>query len=237
MPEDTTDKGSGETQIMFNHLNKLTFPALQKKYVGGTRYYEVGDRLYPSITSILSIQGSEKLDIWRKQVGQEVANYAARLGANRGTAFHKICADYLSNRDVSVHKDRILPFGLFNLIKPELDRVSDICILETALCSHRYQIAGQVDCIASFDGKLSVIDLKSANRAKTDDLMLNHSIQETGYAVMWDELTGRQIRQIVTVVACENGESQVSVGSPADHISELERCINEFQAAGGAEDV
>ena len=40
-----------------------------------------------------------------------------------------------------------------------------------------------------FDGLLSIIDFKSANRAKKQDQLEKHAIQETAYSVMWNELT------------------------------------------------
>ena len=62
--------------------------------------------------------------------------------------------------------------------------------------SKNLKIAGRPDCIAEFNGVLSVIDFKSANRAKKPDQLLTHAIQETAYAVMWEELTKTKIEQI-----------------------------------------
>jgi len=197
---------------MFSHLNnKFDFPQLEEVKVNGLRYYKVDDDLFPSVTTILSIQNNEGLQKWRERMGEEVANFESRRAANRGNGFHKICELYLNNQDISDHRKNVLSYGLFNLVKNEIERIDNIHGLETTLHSTKYKIAGRTDCIAEFDGMLSIIDFKSANRARTDDLLEKHSIQETAYAKMWEELTNIPIEQIVTIVACENGDSQTVI--------------------------
>lgn len=39
---------------------------------------------------------------------------------------------------------------------------------------------------------------------------------------------GIKIDQIVTIVACENGETQINIEKPNYFVSKLENCINEF---------
>ena len=74
-------------------LKKLTTQTINFK-----RFYETPDgNLYPSITTVLSTRNKKGLFEWRKKVGDEVANYVARVSANRGTAVHHMCEDYLNN--------------------------------------------------------------------------------------------------------------------------------------------
>tara|TARA_Y100000590_G_scaffold172284_1_gene197069 strand:+ start:786 stop:1526 length:741 start_codon:yes stop_codon:yes gene_type:complete len=213
---------------MFSHMPAPILRKLDRHQVAGFRFYQIDGNMYPSITSILSIQSNEKLERWKERVGKDVASYAARMGAIRGTAFHEICTDYLNNMDISKHRNKILAMGLFNLVKSEIDRIGDIRVMETPMFSHKFGIAGQVDCIGTFDGVLSVIDFKSATRSKTPDILLNHYIQETAYSLMWRETTSEMIKQIVTIVSCENGETQVSIQEPINYVNELTRCIREF---------
>ena len=72
-------------------------------------------------------------------------------------------------------------------------------------------------CIAEFDNVLSIIDFKSANKEKSPEILENHILQETAYAIMWNELTDIPIQQIVTIVACENGELRFRI----DHARQL----------------
>ena len=94
--------------------------------------------------------------------------------------------------------------------------------------SDKYQIAGRVDCVAEFNGIKSVIDFKSANRSKNENQIQIHATQETGYSIMWEEMTEESIEQIVTIVACENGESQTLINKPYDYMDSLGQCIKEF---------
>ena len=215
---------------MFNHLtNNFDFPQLEDVKINGQRYYKVEDDLFPSVTTILSIQNNEGLQKWRERIGEEVANFESRRAANRGNGFHKICESYLNNQDISEYRKNVLSYGLFNLVKNEIERIDNIQGLETTLHSTKYKIAGRTDCIAEFDGMLSIIDFKSANRARTEDLLEKHSIQETAYAIMWEEHTNIPVEQIVTIVACENGDSQTVINKPAFFVEKLEECINEFR--------
>lgn len=45
---------------------------------------------------------------------------------------------------------------------------------------------------------------------------------------MWSELTDNPIEQIVTIVACENGESQTVIEKPRFYIQKLQSVIDEF---------
>jgi len=215
---------------MFTHiLNTFDFSQIQETNFEGKRHYRVEGELYPSITTILSAQKNEGLMRWRESIGSDVANFETRRAANRGKIFHKIVEDYLNNKKTLDYKSDILPYGLFNLVKKEIDRVDNIHNLEVTLYSKKYKIAGRADCIAEFDGLLSVIDFKSANRAKKEEQLTTHAIQETAYSIMWEEMTKIPIEQIVTIVTCENGETQIIIEKPQFFIDKLVSCIEDFK--------
>ena len=46
---------------------------------------------------------------------------------------------------------------------------------------------------------------------------------------MFGERTRLPITQVVTLVACENGQIQVIIRKSEDHIEKLEKCIEEFR--------
>ena len=84
--------------------------------------------------------------------------------ANRGTAVHHMCEDYLNNDfDEEKHKKKFLAYCLFKqLAKETLDNVDNIHAQECGLYSDKYKVAGRVDCIAEYNGKLSIIDFKTS---------------------------------------------------------------------------
>ena len=107
--------------MTFKHLEVKLPKVIQrnKALPSGGRGYETPDgKLYPSVTTILSIRNKEGIFEWRKRVGEDVANYVARKAANRGTSVHHMCEDYLNNDfDEVKHKKKFLPYVLFNQLK------------------------------------------------------------------------------------------------------------------------
>jgi len=89
-------------------------------------------------------------------------------------------------------------------------------------------VAGQVDCIAEYNGKLSVIDFKTANKERNDEWNLNYYMQTTAYAMMYEELYGTPIDQIVIIMASEDGAGRVFTKNKADYLPKLEAAIQNF---------
>ena len=214
---------------MFTHVDTpLLSQKLKSQNQNGFRYYSVDGKSYPSVTSVLSLLSKDGIHAWRDSIGHDVADFETRRAATRGIYFHKICEHYLYNKNISEYKKKILSYGLFNLVKHEIDRIDNIRGMEKTLYSNTLKLAGRTDCIAEFDNILSIIDFKSANREKSPEILENHILQETAYAIMWNELTDIPIEQIVTIVACENGELQTIIEKPEFHRQKLESVIDQF---------
>ena len=95
--------------------------------------------------------------------------------------------------------------------------------------SKKLTIAGQVDCIAEYNGKLSVIDFKTANKERNDEWNENYYIQCTAYAIMYEELFQTPIDQIVIIIAFEDGAGRVFIKNKAsEYLPELEKAIKDF---------
>ena len=212
-------------------LKKLTTQTVNFK-----RFYETPDgKLYPSITTVLSTRNKKGLFEWRKKVGDEVANYVARTSANRGTAVHHMCEDYLNNFPVDwpdkwkEHEKKFLPYCLFKQLKKSvLEKIDNIRSQECALFSHKYRVAGRVDCIAEYNGELSIIDFKTSTKERTDEYNENYYIQAAAYAEMFEEQTGTPIEQIVILVVTEDGVVQEFVKKKYDYIPLLVESIDNF---------
>ena len=212
-------------------LKKLTTQTVNFK-----RFYETPDgKLYPSITTVLSTRNKKGLFEWRKKVGDEIANYVARTSANRGTAVHHMCEDYLNNFPVDwpdkwkEHEKKFLPYCLFKQLKKSvLEKIDNIRSQECALFSHKYRVAGRVDCIAEDNGELSIIDFKTSTKERTDEYNENYYIQAAAYAEMFEEQTGTPIEQIVILVVTEDGVVQEFVKKKYDYIPLLVESIDNF---------
>lgn len=195
---------------MFNHV-ELNLPSLEREMIDGVRYYKVGDKDEPqkfvSITSVISHFNKEKFASWRQRVGNEEADKITRKSTSRGTDAHTLIEHHLRNLELPT----VQPISehLFKIAKPALDRINNIYTLEGSLYSQYLGVAGTVDCIAEFDGELSIIDFKTSKQPKPRDWIDGYFVQCCAYACMLHELTGLSVKKFVIIMTCENGEVEV----------------------------
>ena len=113
-------------------------------------------------------------------------------------------------------------------MKPYVDQINNIHCLETILCSHKYKLAGQVDCIAEYNGKLSVIDFKTANKERKEEWIDNYFMQCSAYDLMYEELYNAEINDIVVIIGGEDGSIAVYKKDKKDYITKLEEVVEDF---------
>ena len=138
---------------------------------------------------------------------------------------------YISNQEGFLDDD-VMPDmqHAFHNMKPTIDRIDNVHYLETMLYSETLGLAGQVDCIAEFDGVPSVIDFKTSLKLKREDWILNYFEQCTCYSLMYEEMTGIQAKQIVVLISVDHEPApQVFVKDRKDYIPELARKIKQFR--------
>ena len=213
-------------KFKFIELDKTLLPDTKGRRIDGFRFYEIEGKNYPSVTTVLNIRKKDGLVEWRKNVGEEVANYEMRRAANRGKATHTLVEQYLKGETPS--ERGVLPLGLFKLLKPYVDQINNVHCLETIMYSHKLTIAGQVDCIAEYNGKLSVIDFKTANKERNEGWIDNYFLQTTAYAMMYEELFGKPIEQIVILIAGEDGSVSCFKKDKKEFIEPLGEAIQNF---------
>tara|TARA_B100001996_G_scaffold81322_1_gene60019 strand:- start:529 stop:1209 length:681 start_codon:yes stop_codon:yes gene_type:complete len=192
---------------MFDHV-KCDLPKLDRETIDGVRYYKVPDDdellKLVSITSITSHFNKEIFVNWRKKVGNEEADRITKAATSRGTDMHTLTEHYLLNEDLP--KVQPLSDFLFKIAKPKLNLINSIYTLEGSLYSKHLGIAGTVDCIAEYNGELSIIDFKTSKKPKPRDWIEHYFVQAMAYGCMFYELTGISIKKLVIIMACENGE-------------------------------
>ena len=210
----------------FIELDESKLPKTKGKRIDGMRFYEVDGKAFPSITTVLGAIPKPGLDAWRKSVGEEAAKWEMNRAARRGKATHTLVENYLKG-EAPTTRD-VLPLGMFRLLKPYLDQVDNIHCLEQIMYSKKLTIAGQVDCVAEYNGKLSVIDFKTANKERVDSWNENYYIQCTAYAHMYEELFGTPIDQIVILQAGEDGSAKSFIKNKADYEEKLGKAIKDF---------
>lgn len=175
----------------------------------GTRIYKTpSGKAYPSVTTVTGLHNAKGIAAWRRRVGEEEANRVSSRASARGTRIHGYCEDYLKG---NIFEADMFDLEMFNSIKFWLDDIDNIHALEDPLYSDFLQVAGTVDCIADFQGKLSVIDFKTASKPKDRDDIYNYFMQTAAYAVAFEERTGIPIGRLVIIMAVENDDPRLFI--------------------------
>jgi genome maintenance exonuclease 1 len=85
-----------------------------------------------------------------------------------------------------------------------------------------------VDCIAEYEGKLSIIDFKTSKADKQEDWIENYFIQGSAYAEMYEENFGEKIDQVVILITTEEGSVQIFKKDKKDYLPKLKEAIENF---------
>ena len=176
----------------------MSLPAIEMATRDGKHYY--GDKLYPSVTTILSDTGDKhSLEKWRRDVGEDVADYISDTASTVGTEMHRLNERYLN--DMEIGTNNLLSLAHHRNMVPYLDKIAVIYGTETRLCSDKYRFGGTCDCIGVYDDKVSVIDFKANNKTKRIEWIQDYLLQLAGYAILWTEMTGIKITQGVSLIS------------------------------------
>ncbi len=203
---------------MFVHCPPVDLLELTTETINGRRHYITPQGAFPSITSILGAFPKPELMEWRRKVGEEQANHITKTASSRGTKVHSLCEKYLLNETVNCKTEDSLAFASFASIKPYLNNISDIHYLECPLYSNRLKCAGRTDCIGFYNGELSIIDFKTSRKEKKEEWITDYFLQTCLYHISYYEMTGIITKQLVVIIAVENGSSQVFIKQPKDYI-------------------
>lgn len=216
---------------MFVHLNTIT-PYNLKTIEGGEkgRFYVTPEgKKYPSITTILGAGEKPWLKEWYESMGQERAEAEKKRAADRGTAVHAMIEKYLNNEAKPTAGFQLEHVTEFLTLRLPLKGVNRIITQESALWSDLLRVAGRVDCIGEWNGKLSLIDFKTSTGDKKSEQIFDYYLQTTAYALMFQELYDIQIDQLVIIMSVERGPVPLVFEQPVEpYIEPLIRRINTY---------
>ena len=211
---------------MFKHKEDLKLEEYLTEEGNGRRLYVTPEGKFPSITTVLGVLSRAGIAEWRKRVGETEANRISTQAARRGTNVHQMCEDYLNN-ELDIKKFLPHEREMFGGIKRVLDEhVGLVYMQEKPLYSAYLGVAGRVDCIAEFDGRVSVIDFKTAGKLKKKEYIHSYFQQASAYCVMFEERTGIPVDKIVIIIGVEHeDDAQVFIEKRDNWISDLQETI------------
>ena len=190
--------------------NKYSYPSSSRSIQKGSRLYSVGNEtMLPSVTSILEItkpaSDKEQLAKWVAKVGEAESKRIASESSSRGTALHSRIENFLKSR---LNGDLLEEKNLAQKMADEIiengikDKVSEIYGVEATLYypdpPNRY--AGTADCIAEWNGKISILDMKQTNRVKKIEWIKSYLLQLSAYAMAHNKVYNTNINRGVILM-------------------------------------
>jgi hypothetical protein len=217
-------------------INKLfEYHALNRETKAtGERVYVTPTGALPSVTTILSATADKSgLDAWREFVGEKKANQIRDEATGLGTLMH----EHLENHMLGIERprgsnlvrqmakkmaDQVIDRGLAN--------VDEVWGIEAPLyMPNRY--AGTADLIGVYKGEPALMDFKTTNKMKTEEMIGDYFCQCAAYADAHNALFGTTIRSIVIFMVSRDLKFTDFVinGTTFDkHLSLWKKRVNDF---------
>jgi len=213
------DSRKSFTKVLRNH----EISELEQINTDSGRYYKTpAGALYPSATTVVGFLGKEAIEKWKKRVGAEEAERISNKAATRGTRMHTLCEDYINGDPINPSEYDWNDQFQFKMLRRHLDAcVDNVHMQEVRLYSDYLKLAGTVDLVAEYNGRLSIIDFKTSKKLKEEKWILNYFCQATAYAIMYEELTGIPVPQIVIMIMVDDEEPQIFVKKRNDYVKDL----------------
>lgn len=208
----------------------------QTKGYGRRSYVTRNGHRYPSITAVLSQTMTEEkkriLEAWKNKVGAEEADRIRKYSLQRGEELHTLIETYIKDVEFNNQYDNSPDISkyLFDQVQPYISKINNIQAFEHTIYSDILKIGGRCDCIAEYDGKLSVIDFKTSTKIKEEWMLEDYFLQAAFYAVAFSELfKPLKVTQSVILVATENdSEPSVFVQNVSDWVGPLLKRQKEY---------
>jgi len=214
----------------FRHVFFPVPPKLREKRINNRRHYISPNGIaLPSVTTVLSTVGEDGIKAWKSRVGETEADRISSRAVVNGTELHAIIEKFLDNKATEGYTNPVSQ-KLFLQVKDILtNKVNNIRAQEVQLYSEGIGIAGRVDCVAEWDGKLSVIDFKSARQKKRKSWITKYFLQATAYAIMFEELTKTKINNLVILISAEDGTVEEYVEDRNNWEKQLKDIIEDYK--------
>jgi genome maintenance exonuclease 1 len=187
-------------------IDLVKLPELESETRSDGRFYTTPQgKVYPSVTTVLgATKDQTHLLEWKKRLGEAKANQESKRAADRGSALHSLCERFILNQEIDLRREMPVPAQLFSQIRPVLlENIQRVIAVENSLYSDYLGVAGRVDLVADYDGKVSIIDFKTSNRTKNKEWIEDYFIQASMYSIMFEEMTKIPVPRLVIIMGVE----------------------------------
>ena len=163
-----------------------------------SRFYEDGNRTYPSVTYVLSYYPKGRnFEDWLKKVGY-ASDFIAKKAADEGTLVHNLAERYLRGDKIDLMDEDQNPKYDLKMWKMFLRFVdfwetskAELIETEVFLYSDALNIAGTCDLVCKINDEICVIDIKTSNH-----LQITYELQSAIYARCFEECYDQKVDKV-----------------------------------------
>jgi genome maintenance exonuclease 1 len=188
----------------------FTYLSPQYKTVNRQRRLVFDGQAYASVSTILAatkpVADRLALQKWRKRVGYAQAQQISTQACRRGTSIHTAINLFLDGQDLP---DDVTDNPYWYSIKPILESVWEVHLLESAVYHAEQGYAGRLDCLGTWQGELCLFDWKTASKPKKLEWINDYCLQVTAYTAAVNHLYGVQIERALIAIALEDQAAQI----------------------------
>ena len=206
---------------------RFSIPKCTLEVVEDAHWYRTAYGLHPSVTTILDKTADKRyLEDWRRNEGEDVADYITETASAIGGYAHSLNEAYLARRfgfgPPERHGDeryRLFAQAHHTNFLPFLDTIKNVCALEHPVSSPRMNLAGTIDCVGTVGGERCVIDYKTKRSPPGGPHVHDHILQGTLYAMMWNEIMGNTypVTRIIIAASIEYGTFETYTAPASRH--------------------
>ena len=188
------------------------YEKLERIDTSNGRVYKLAENVHvPSVTTVLDrTKDKAALEAWAFRIGQAEADRKKDEAAYIGTWMHKTLESILSGEPLSLGRDWLAMKGhemAFTLANRYFDSISAIHGSEVGL-HYQKRYAGTTDLVATYRGKLAIIDFKQSVRPKRHEYITDYFHQLAAYAVAHDWRHGTAIDYAAVLISVQDGTTQ-----------------------------
>ena len=163
-----------------------------------SRFYEDGNRTYPSVTYVLSYYPKGRnFEDWLKKVGY-ASDFIAKKAADEGTLVHNLAERYLRGDKIDLMDEDQNPKYDLKIWKMFLRFVdfwetskAELIETEVFLYSDALNIVGTCDLVCKINDEICVIDIKTSNH-----LQITYELQSAIYARCFEECYDQKVDKV-----------------------------------------